>query len=164
MSEREMLVNYDKCTGCGVCETACSIRHEQSVNLQKARIHIVRLESEADVISIPVKCMHCENAPCMGFCPVDAISTNPETGARQIAADKCIGCSACVFACPFGAIILDRAKGCSFVCDLCDGDPLCVKLCAFDALQYVRTDQVSAKLKRARTNKLLDYLNLSAAP
>jgi Fe-S-cluster-containing hydrogenase component 2 len=95
----------------------------------------------------------------MAICPVGAISTSAETGARQITADKCIGCSACVYACPFGAIVLDREKGCSVVCDLCDGDPLCVKLCSFDAVQYVRTDEVSAKLKREKTNKLLDYLN-----
>ena len=110
-----MLVNYDKCTGCGICKVACSIHNEQSVNPQKARIHIVKLESEADVVPIPVKCMHCENAPCEGIRPVGAISTSPETGARQIAVEKCIGCSACVFACPFGAIVLDRAKGCSVV-------------------------------------------------
>jgi Fe-S-cluster-containing hydrogenase component 2 len=164
MSEHEMVLNYGKCTGCRVCEVACSIRHEQSVNPQKSNIRIVKLESETDVVSIPVKCMHCENAPCEGICPMGAISTSPETGARQVAAEKCIGCSACVYACPFGAIVLDREKGCSFVCDLCEGDPLCAKLCSFEALQYVRADEVSAKLKRARTNKLLDYLNTSAAP
>jgi len=107
--------------------------------------------------------MHCEDAPCNNICPVGAISDSPETGARQIAADKCIGCSACVYACPFGAIVLDRAEGHSVVCDLCDGDPLCAKLCPFDALQYVRADEVSAKLTRAKTNKLLEYLNPSAA-
>lgn len=161
MSEHEMLVDYSKCTGCRICEGACSIRHVQSANPQKARIHIVKLESEDDVVSVPTKCMHCEDAPCMAICPIEAISTHSETGARQIAADKCIGCSACVYACPFGAIVLDREEGNSVVCDLCDGDPLCAKLCPFDALQYVRADDVGAKLTRAKTGKLLDYLKLS---
>ena len=161
MSEQEFLINHEKCTGCRICETACSIHHVQAVNPQKATIHIVKLESEADVIAIPVKCMHCENAPCMAICPVGAISTSAETGARQITTDKCIGCSACVNVCPFGAMVLDRDGGCSVACDLCDGDPLCVKLCSFDALQQVRADEVSAKLKRERTNKLLDYLSPS---
>jgi Fe-S-cluster-containing hydrogenase component 2 len=161
MSEYEMLIDYQKCTGCRVCEIACSIRHEKSANLQKARIRIVKLEGEVDVLSVPVKCMHCENAPCIAICPVGAISTSPETGAKKVDTDKCIGCSACVYACPFGAIVLDRSHGHSVVCDLCDGDPLCVKLCSFDALQLVRADEVSTKLTRARAAKLLDYLGAS---
>ena len=162
MSEHEMLIYYDKCTGCRICELACSIRHGRSVNPRKARIHIVKLESEDDVVSVPVKCMQCEDAPCKNICPVGVISDNPETGARQIDAEKCIGCSACVYACPFGAIVLDREEGNSVVCDLCDGDPLCAKLCPLDALQYVRADDVGAKLTRAKTGRLLDYLKDSA--
>jgi len=93
-----------------------------------------------------------------------AISTNPTTGARQVDKEKCIGCSACVYACPFGAALLDRSVGNVFICDLCDGDPLCARLCPFGALQYIRSDEVSAKLKRARADKLLDFLKLSSVP
>ena len=164
MAEYELVVNYGKCTGCRLCETACSIRAGSEANPQKARIRIVKLEGEADVVPIPVKCVQCENPPCLAICPVGAISTNQETGARQIDRDKCIGCSACVYICPFGAIVLDRSAGSTFVCDLCDGDPLCVRFCAFDALQYVRADEVSIKLKRVRADKLLEFFKSSSVP
>ena len=164
MAECELIVNYDKCTGCRICETACSVRHGFGANPEKAMVHIVKLEGEADVVSIPVKCMRCEDAPCEAICPVGAISTHATTGAREIDKDKCIGCSACVYVCPFGAAILDRSVGNALICDLCDGDPLCAKLCPFGAIQYIRSDEVSAKLKRARAAKLMDYLKLSPAP
>ena len=158
------MVNYGKCTGCRLCETACSIRTGAEANPQKARIRIVKLEGEADVVPIPVKCVQCENPPCQAICPVGAISTNSETGARQVDKEKCIGCSACVYICPFGAIVLDRSAGSTFVCDLCDGDPLCVRFCAFDALQYVRSDEISIKLKRVRADKLLEFFKSSSVP
>jgi len=159
MADCELVINYDKCTGCRICETACSVRHGFGANPEKAMIHIVKLEGEADVVSIPVKCMHCEDAPCEAICPVG----NENTGARQVDAEKCIGCSACVYVCPFGAALLDRAVGNSIICDLCDGDPLCARLCPFWALQYIRSDEVSVRLKRTRAGKLIDFLKLPSA-
>lgn len=161
MAEYELMVDYEKCTGCRICETACSIRHGFESNPEKSMIRVVNLEGEADVVSIPIKCMFCEDAPCETICPVGAISTNQITGARQVDKERCIGCSACVYACPFGAVIIDRTHATAVICDLCDGDPLCARLCPFQAIQYIRSDEISIKLKRNRANKLLDYLKLS---
>ncbi len=164
MADYELVLNYDKCTGCRICETACSVHHGLGANPERAMVHIVKLEGEADVVSIPIICMRCEDAPCEAICPVGAIATNAATGARQVDKEKCIGCSACVYVCPFGAALLDRSVGNALICDLCDGDPLCARLCPFGALQYIRSDEVSAKLKRTRAEKLLDYLKLSSMP
>ena len=131
MAEYELVLDYSKCTGCRICETTCSVRHGLGANPEKAMIRIVKLKGEADVVAIPVVCMRCEDAPCEAICPVDAISTNQTSGARQIDKEKCIGCSACVFACPFGIALLDRSVGNAFICDLCDGTlcaPDCVPL------------------------------------
>ena len=162
MAQYEAIINYDKCTGCRICEVVCSMHRRGSSNPQKSLIRIVKMEGEATVTSIPVKCMQCEKAICEAICPTAAISSNPVTGAKSIDKEKCIGCSACVYACPFGAAILDRSVGSAFICDLCDGDPLCVRFCPWDAIQYVRSDEVSIRLKRARTDKLRYFLNLSS--
>ena len=135
--------------------------HRGSANPESSLIRIVKIEEEATVTSIPVKCMQCEKAICEAICPTGAISSNPTTGAKLVDKEKCIGCSACVYACPFGAPILDRTVGSTFICDLCDGDPRCVRFCPWDAIQYVKSDEVSIRLKRARTDKLLDFLKLS---
>ncbi len=164
MAEYELVVNYDKCTGCSICEGVCSMHLGLGPNPQKAMVRIVKVKEEASIISIPARCMQCEKPICEAICPTGAISSNPATGARVIDKGKCIGCSACVYACPFGAAVLDRSVGTAFICDLCDGDPLCARWCPFGALQYIRSDEVSIRLRRARTDKLLEFLKLSSTP
>ncbi len=82
MPRRELIVNYAKCTECRLCESAYSIGHAGETNPAKSRIRIARSHEEADVYCIPVKCIACENPPCMVVCPANAISTHPENGSR----------------------------------------------------------------------------------
>ena len=49
---------------------------------------------------------------------------------------KCVGCGMCVHACPFGAVGFDKDRGRPFKCDLCGGDPLCVRFCEPGALTF----------------------------
>ncbi len=158
MAEYVLAIDYDKCTGCRLCEMACSLARSEEANPQKSRIRIVKMQEVANVIPIPVVCMHCENPPCEVICPVGAISTNPSTRARQIDEEKCIGCSACVYACPFGAIAVDRSVGYAFTCSLCDGEPICVKFCPTDAIQYIDSDEVAMKLRRTGVDKYLEFI------
>jgi Fe-S-cluster-containing hydrogenase component 2 len=99
--------------------------------------------------------MQCETAMCELVCPANAISRDPETGARIINEKKCIGCSSCSYACPFGACFVDRGLGKSIVCSQCDGDPTCVKVCPSGALSYARADQVNITLKRGAAQRLI---------
>lgn len=64
--------------------------------------------------------------------------------------------------CPFGAIVLDRSAGSTFVCDLCDGDPLRVRLCPLDTLKYITGNEFGIRLKRIRADKLLEFLKSSS--
>ena len=164
MAEYELVVNYDKCKGCRLCETACAIHHGGRSDPKKSSVRIIKIEGEAEVISIPAKCMRCEQPPCETICPAGAISTHPTTGARLIDAEKCIGCNACVFICPFGAIVVDHSTRIAFVCDLCDGDPLCAKFCPWDALEYVKSDNISIRLRRVKAEKLLYLLRSPITP
>jgi len=68
MPQCELIVNYAKCTGCRLCESACSIGHTGETNPIRSRIRIAQLKEEADSLSIPVKCMVCENPPCEAVC------------------------------------------------------------------------------------------------
>jgi len=157
MVEYVLVTNYEKCTGCRICELVCSTHKSQVVNPLKSTISIVNLRDEASAVSIPVRCMQCENPICEAVCPVGAISTDPVTGSRVVDKKACIGCKACVYACPFGAVTVDRSVKTVSICDLCDGDPLCARWCPFGAIQYIRSDEVSIRLKRDRANNLLNF-------
>jgi carbon-monoxide dehydrogenase iron sulfur subunit len=99
MVDSVIAIDYDKCTGCRICELVCSMKNSGEINPVKSRIRIVRIGTDVTTISFPVLCMQCVEAFCMIICPLGAISEDSITGARIINKDKCIACSACVYAC-----------------------------------------------------------------
>jgi carbon-monoxide dehydrogenase iron sulfur subunit len=160
VADRVIVIDYDKCTGCLTCETVCSISNCGEISPVISRIRVVRLETEGRAICIPVLCMKCIEAPCKAICPTGAILDSPITGARLVDEGKCIGCSACVYACPFGAIFVDRVSGHAHICNHCEGDPTCVQFCSRDAILYLDSDEVSIRLRRS---SLDNYKSLAAA-
>jgi len=131
---KKLVFNPELCTGCRSCEVACSFKKEKLFCPEKSRIRIVKIDEEG--VDVPTGCEHCESASCQMVCPVRAIKRNSSTGAVQIDADKCIGCKQCLVVCPFGAIHFDPEKKTVFKCDLCDGDPECVKWCYTGGVTY----------------------------
>ena len=82
-------------------------------------------------------CRQCNMADCYLACAYDALTLDKATGARIIDAEKCTGCGECFAACPWDKIVKDEATGVYSKCDLCGGDPQCVKYCPADALSFV---------------------------
>jgi len=157
MSDRVIAVDYDKCTGCRTCETVCSAKNCGEINPVRSRIRVVRLETEGNSVSVPILCMKCVEAFCKAICPTMAISDDPITRARVVDQDKCIACSACVYACPFGAIAVDRTLGRAFNCNLCDGEPVCVQFCPRQAIRYLDSDEVGIMLRRSSLDAYLAF-------
>jgi len=147
-----LMINYEKCTGCRLCELVCSVVHEGVSNPSRGRIKIIKWESEG--LYIPISCQQCEDAPCVNVCPVKAISRDETLDRIAVDYDVCIGCRACVSACPFGAMSFDVIGRKVIKCDLCDGDPQCVRFCEIHALEYVDADRVSVIKKRGAAQRL----------
>jgi Fe-S-cluster-containing hydrogenase component 2 len=120
------------CTGCRACEYACSQFHEKGVTRPAlARIHIRRYKG---IVDVPNICWHCEDAPCIESCPTTpkAIKKNKETNVIEFIDNKtCLGakCNKCMEACPPQYLRRNPDTGWPLFCDLCDGDPECVKAC-----------------------------------
>lgn len=115
------------CTGCSICELVCSLNKAGRLNIYQARLKVV--PGKALGSSYPVTCRHCSPAPCHQACPVpEAMVVDGATGAVVLYQEHCIRCLACVEACPFGAIPVGP-EGEVLKCDLCGGDPLCVRYC-----------------------------------
>ncbi|MCK5548711.1 MAG: 4Fe-4S binding protein, partial [Thermoplasmata archaeon] len=68
--------------------------------------------------------------------------------------DKCIGCRLCVVVCPFSAITTFRDE--IIKCDLCNGDPTCVKYCATGALTYDDELKESSKRRMEYVKRFLE--------
>ena len=128
-----LVIDYEKCTGCRNCEMACSVFHVQASNPAKSAVRVVKWARGG--VNVPVVCQQCEDPACANICPVQAVSRDAETDAVVVDHDLCVGCRMCTVACPFGAVLHMEDK--VVKCDLCDGDPQCVKFCETEALEYV---------------------------
>lgn len=157
MKKKEMVIVIDpeKCTGCHGCEMACAMNHGDKCSSLLSRIRITEFR-EVNTF-IPVTCQGCEEAPCMKVCPMGA-RVRLESGAVDTNKDACIGCNACIYACPLGAPVINPETGKSMSCDQCADDPkgpACVRACTMQgALQYVPKTQVSKVKGKTFTWKL----------
>lgn len=149
-------INPEICTGCRLCEAFCSFRREKSVWPSKSCISVLRYEREA--LYIPFTCQQCEKAICAEVCPVQAIKRNPNTGAWEIEVSRCMGCKMCVASCPLGGVAFDPNRGQAFKCDLCGGDPECVKVCAPGALRLVKGPEATLAKRRRVVQNLVHLL------
>ena len=156
-----LIVDYSKCTGCRLCEIVCSIKKNGAVNPTRARITVIKWEPIC--VETPMLCQQCESAPCIAVCPVKALARDEDLNRVTIDYDLCIGCKFCVVACPFGAMGIDPVARKVIKCDLCDGDPTCVKFCETKALQYVDASTVNITKMREAAGKLSELLKKSAA-
>ena len=146
-----LMLDYEKCTGCRLCELVCSVKHEGVSNPARSRLKIVKWEMEGRYI--PMSCQQCESAPCQAVCPVKAVSRDGNLDRVMVDYDICIGCRICVAACPFGGIAFDSLAKRVIKCDLCDGDPQCARFCETGAILYVDAGVVSTVKQRAAAEK-----------
>jgi Fe-S-cluster-containing dehydrogenase component len=124
--------NFDKCTGCSICQLACSFDLFEGYNPRLSRLAIQ--QKRENLYHIPVVCNQCENAYCMNVCPVKAIQRTDQ-GIVEIDQDRCIGCGLCAQYCPIDMILFCPEIKKAYKCDLCQGHPLCVEACPTGALE-----------------------------
>jgi anaerobic carbon-monoxide dehydrogenase iron sulfur subunit len=136
MTAKMLSLDPTKCTGCKECEIACSKRHGGFNDSVVSRIPVIS-EGNGSGFYLPTTCQHCEDPPCLSICPNKAIYRDNDLNRVMIRSNLCIGCRMCVSACPFGAMGFNPDSGLAFKCDLCDGDPACVRACEPKALDYV---------------------------
>ena len=156
-----LVTDYEKCTGCRICELVCSVKHEGVSNPSRSRIKVMKWESEGRYV--PMSCQQCESAPCMLICPVKAISRDESLNRVKVDYDVCIGCRMCVAICPFGAMGFDVLAKKVMKCDLCDGDPQCARFCDVHAVSYLEANEQSVKKKRTVADKFSSIAQKVAA-
>lgn len=143
--KKTLLIDYHRCVGCRNCEMICSLVHEGVCSPSLARIRVTRDERAG--WNVPLGCSMCEKPMCVMVCPVGAAQRDENTGMVLIDESRCIGCLQCIQACPFGHANFNPGQGVAFKCDLCGGDPQCVKFCWTGAITY---ETVDLELERRR--------------
>ncbi|HVL87151.1 MAG TPA: 4Fe-4S binding protein [Candidatus Thermoplasmatota archaeon] len=128
---KQLFVYPELCVGCHLCSYACSLNKYGVLSKTKTAIRIVRKEGGFE---FPNFCIQCEDKTCMKFCPTDALVWNARVGSVDLLDERCISCGICAIKCEYDAISFENAE--VVKCDLCSGDPQCVKFCPTDAIRF----------------------------
>jgi carbon-monoxide dehydrogenase iron sulfur subunit len=148
-----LTIHPEKCVSCRTCELICSFVKTERCNPKEARIRVIAFDEEG--FYSPTVCFQCQEAWCAQACPAAAITRNEETGALVVDETRCVGCRMCTMACPFGQIFISKSTGKSTKCDLCDGDPNCVKSCPTEAIKFEKIDSSQDDKQRAMVKKVM---------
>jgi molybdopterin-containing oxidoreductase family iron-sulfur binding subunit len=106
-----MVIDLDRCTGCGACVVACQEENNvpiltSSYDNKGAQIEwmsqLWREPGQPEGLPelLPFPCQHCLDAPCTKVCPVGATFKDDEGLTVQVW-ERCIGCRYCMAACPY---------------------------------------------------------------
>ena len=146
----EFYVDPSRCIGCESCVSACG---ECGTHRGVSMIHLDFIDREWTTASTPMVCMHCEDPACAQSCPADAIKKGEDGVVRSALKPRCIACSNCVLACPFGVPKMQIEMELMMKCDMCYDRtsvglrPMCATVCPSQALMYV-TPAEAARLRR----------------
>ncbi|MDH3364823.1 MAG: 4Fe-4S dicluster domain-containing protein [Thermoplasmata archaeon] len=127
-----LVFSPDKCNGCGDCERVCIAAKKSSVAIGRPRIAISK---DGDKYKATV-CVHCEVCPPNEVCPSALLEFHDEGKYWTLDEHRCFACMACIPRCPYDAVFFEGKLGIetAYMCDLCGGDPKCIKACPENAL------------------------------
>ncbi|NLY45729.1 MAG: ferredoxin-like protein [Tissierella sp.] len=149
-----LVVNQAKCTGCQRCEINCTLVNDGEASSHISRVKVTRnlMDNDGhgtyqdDWVYFPDTCRQCDQPWCGEACPVEAIYAD-ENGVKHIDQEKCVGCGACVGACPWHMPTLNPETKKSSKCILCGS---CIEGCVTGALAMVPWDAVTAAEQKTR--------------
>lgn len=184
-----VVANPHKCIGCRACEIACAVAHlDTTVSTAGAmgtpflpRLSLVK----TPLVTMPIQCRQCDDAPCANVCPVQAITHRNDK--ILLNAELCIGCKTCIIACPFGAVDMvpackngqsilqeglaiynadgleHKEKIIAHKCDLCfssPNGPACVEVCPASAFVIIDSTQIKSHVTTMRIASALEIADL----
>jgi Fe-S-cluster-containing dehydrogenase component/formate-dependent nitrite reductase membrane component NrfD len=135
------VIDNRKCIGCHACSTACKSENEVPLGVYRTWVKYVETGTFPNTRRHfqVTRCNHCANPPCVRICPVTAMYQR-EDGIVDFDSSVCIGCKACMQACPYDAIYIDPETNTAAKCHYCAHrteiglEPACVVVCPEQAI------------------------------
>jgi Fe-S-cluster-containing dehydrogenase component len=158
LSERNFYIDPSRCIGCNACVQACS---ECDTHAGVSMIHLEQVQRADTVQTTPIVCMHCEDPACAAVCPADAIKKTPDGVVQSSLKPRCIGCTNCVYACPFGVPKYDAQIDQMMKCDMCYDrtsvglKPMCATVCPSGALFFGTPEELAAERSGTPINEFI---------
>lgn len=144
-------VDTDSCSGCKACQIACKNKNGLDAGVLLRRVvearggewkkHADAWVEDTFAFYVSLSCMHCARPICQEVCPTKAVKKR-EDGIVHIDPVRCVGCSYCEMACPYGAPRFDEKRGVMVKCDFCKDNidsgkrPECVSACQMRVLDF----------------------------
>ncbi len=155
MTNYGFIIDNQKCIGCHACTVACKAEHEVPLGVNRTWVkYIEKGEFPNTQRAFHVmRCMHCEDAPCVEACPVTALFIR-EDGIVDFNWERCIGCKACIQACPYDALYIDPDSHTAAKCNYCAHrvdvglEPACVNVCPEHAIISGDMDDPTTEISR----------------
>lgn len=149
------IIDNRKCIGCHACSTACKAENDVPLSVNRTWVKYVETGSYPDTRRHfqVTRCNHCANPPCVRICPVTAMYQRAD-GIVEFDSDICIGCKACMQACPYDAIYIDPESHTAAKCHYCAHrvdlflEPACVVVCPEHAIISGDMDDPSTEISR----------------
>lgn len=144
--QMEFFVDMQRCIGCKACEMACA---ECETNGETSMIHVNYVNRAESVQTTVQVCMHCDDPVCANVCPADAITKDDFGVVHSANTSRCIGCSNCVLACPFGVPKKQEEAELMMKCNMCydrtsaGKKPMCATVCPSQALYYGTREEIA---------------------
>ena len=174
------ILDQTRCIGCHACTVACKSENEVPVGVTRTYVkqtevgHFPDTRRQFQV----TRCNQCQNPPCVTACPVTAMYQR-EDGLVDFDKDACIGCKACIAACPYDAIFINpedhSAEKCNFCAHKLDVglEPACVSVCPTEAIligdlndptskvaKYVGRESVNVRRPEKQTKPKMYYVGI----
>jgi Fe-S-cluster-containing dehydrogenase component/formate-dependent nitrite reductase membrane component NrfD len=149
------LIDNRKCIGCHACTVACKSEHEVPIGVDRTWVKYIEKGEFPNTrrMFTVMRCNHCEWAPCVTICPVTALYKRAD-GVVDFNNERCIGCKACMQACPYDALYIDPESNTAAKCNFCTHrlevglEPSCVVVCPERAIVAGDLDDPVSEISR----------------
>lgn len=156
MNKYMIKLDPQRCISCKSCEASCKAYKHTPAGAKLGLLVTVgpqTMDGKVSVNSGFRPCFHCQEPWCVAACPTGAMMKREEDGLVLVQAELCVGCKACIDACPWMVPQWDDTTRKVLKCDYCrerveaGQDPACVSVCTGHAMSFHRANLESRKAR-----------------